>query len=77
MTETISKSKLKANMLAILRELEATGKELIVTDHGKPKLKIIPIRQKMTVQELFGDLQGQITYQEDINLPTLEEWEET
>lgn len=76
MTETISKSKLKANMLAIFRELEATGKELIVTDHGKPAVKIVPIKQKTTVEVLFSDLQGRITYHEDINLPTLEEWEE-
>ena len=75
MTDLISKSKLKAKMLAIFRELEASGEELIVTDHDKPVLKIVPIRQENTVAELFAGLQGQVTYLEDINQPTLPEWE--
>ena len=76
MTNTISKSKLKAKMLEIFRQLEANGSELIVTDHGKPVLKIIPINKKMTVSELFEPLQGRVTYHEDINTPTLTEWED-
>ena len=76
MTESISKSKLKSKMLAIFRELEAGSKELIVTDHGKPVLKIVPIKQEAMVAELFAGIQGQVTYLEDIDQPTLEEWEE-
>lgn len=73
---TISKSKLKATMLEVFRELEATGQELIVTEHGRPVLKIVPIRQKKTVLELFGHLQGRVVYHEDINTPTIDEWSE-
>jgi antitoxin (DNA-binding transcriptional repressor) of toxin-antitoxin stability system len=73
---TISKSKLKAKMLEVFRQLEASGEELIVTDQGKPVLKITPIRPKSTVAQVFGDLQGQITYREDINTPTASEWDE-
>ena len=76
MKETISKSKLKTKMLEIFRKLEANGNELIITDHGKPVLKIVPIKQKVTAPELFGDLQGRITYLEDVNQPTLIEWED-
>lgn len=76
MPETISKSKLKARMLEIFRELEASGEELIVTHHDKPVLKIIPIKQKKAVAELFGNVQGRITYLEDMDTPTLAEWED-
>ena len=76
MSGTISKSKLKAKMLEIFRMLEASGEELIVTDRDKPVLKIVPIKQKTTVAELFGDFQGRTTYLEDINQPTLIEWED-
>jgi len=76
MTSTISKSKLKAKMLEIFRHLESSGDELIVTDHDKPVLKITPIHQKATISALFGDVQGKVTYLEDINTPTLQEWEE-
>ncbi len=76
MTDTISKSKLKSRMLEVFRELEASGKELIVTDRDRPVLKIIPINNKATVADLFGDVQGRLVYHEDINIPTLAEWEE-
>ena len=33
---TISKTKLKANMLRVFREIEASGEELIVTDRNQP-----------------------------------------
>lgn len=74
MTATISKSKLKAKMLEIFREIEATGDELVVTDHGKPVLKIVPIRPKDSIETLFGDYQGQVVYKEDIDTPTIDEW---
>ena len=40
---TISKSKLKANMLRVFREIEASGEELIVTDRNRPVLRISPM----------------------------------
>jgi antitoxin (DNA-binding transcriptional repressor) of toxin-antitoxin stability system len=70
MPRSISKSRLKAKMLAIFRDLEASGNELIVTDHGKPVLKIMPVKQENTVAELFSGLQGKVSYAEDINQPT-------
>ncbi len=76
MTNTISKGKLKAKMLEIFRQLEESGDELIVTDRGKPVLKIIPIKKKATVEEIFGDIQGKVQYFEDINTPTLSEWDD-
>jgi antitoxin (DNA-binding transcriptional repressor) of toxin-antitoxin stability system len=76
MTNTISKNKLKARMLEIFRQLEASGEELVVTDRNKPVLKIIPIKEKGTVADLFGSYLGRVTYHEDINNPTLSEWNE-
>lgn len=74
--QTISKSKLKANMLQIFRELEAKGGEVIVTDHGKPVLRITPIEPENSVAELFAGLQGQVIFHEDPDTPTLLEWED-
>ncbi len=72
--QSISKSKLKANMLRIFRELESSGDELIVTDRSRPVLRIQPISKKKTVEEVFGAIQGGVIYHEDINLPTADEW---
>ena len=77
MAKTISKSKLKANMLEVFREVETSGNELIVTEHNRPVLLIVPIREKATVDDLFGSLQGKVIYVEDINSPTIDEWSET
>ena len=73
---TISKSKLKAHMLSIFREIEETGEEIIVTDNRQPVLKISPIKSGMTVEEAFGAYQGKVKYHEDINTPTEDEWSE-
>ncbi|MDE0029949.1 MAG: prevent-host-death protein [Deltaproteobacteria bacterium] len=73
---SISKSKLKANMLRVFREIEESGEELIVTDHNRPVLRIQPIARKRSVEEVFGTLQGKVIYYEDINTPTTDEWPE-
>ena len=71
---SISKSKLKANMLRIFRDIEETGEEWIVTDHNRPVLRIQPIAKKKTVEEVFGAIQDKVVYREDINAPTTDEW---
>lgn len=71
---TISKSKLKANMLRIFREIESSGEELIVTDRKRAVLRIQPIARKRAMEEVFGDVSGKVVYHEDVNTPTADEW---
>ncbi|MDJ0755933.1 MAG: type II toxin-antitoxin system Phd/YefM family antitoxin [Ardenticatenaceae bacterium] len=71
----ISKSKLKANMLEVFREIEASGEELIVTHHNRPVLRIVPIRQGRSIAEAFADLRGQAVFHEDPDTPTIDEWD--
>ncbi|MBI5639739.1 MAG: type II toxin-antitoxin system prevent-host-death family antitoxin [Nitrospirae bacterium] len=42
MSKTISKSRFKPRSLEMFRSVEQTGEELIITDHGRPVLKIVP-----------------------------------
>jgi antitoxin (DNA-binding transcriptional repressor) of toxin-antitoxin stability system len=72
----ISKSKLKAQMLQIFRQIEETGEEVIVTDNNRPVLRIQPIVKKRSVEEVFGPYRGKVIYHEDINTPTTDEWGE-
>jgi len=46
--DTVSKSKFKARALEYFREVERTGRPLIVTDHGRPVLKIVPYKEEPT-----------------------------
>ena len=76
MTRTISKSKLKANMLRIFREIEESGEELIVTDRNQPALVIRPIKGKRSVDEVFAAYRGKMRIlEEDVNSPTSADWE--
>jgi prevent-host-death family protein len=42
MEQSVSKSAFKAKALEYFREVESTGKKLVITDHGKPVLKVVP-----------------------------------
>jgi prevent-host-death family protein len=46
MQEQVSKSQFKAKALELLREVEATGKPVIVTDYGKPTIEVRKYRDK-------------------------------
>lgn len=42
MTRLLSKSKFKARALELLRRVERTGEELVITDRGRPVVKVVP-----------------------------------
>jgi len=42
---TISKSQFKARALAYFRDVERTGEPLVITDRGRPVLKLVPFEQ--------------------------------
>jgi prevent-host-death family protein len=41
----ISKSDLKPKLFSYLRKVSETGRALVITEHGKPVLKIVPISE--------------------------------
>ncbi|HXW53773.1 MAG TPA: prevent-host-death protein [Myxococcota bacterium] len=73
----VSKTVLKAKMFEYFREIEKTGEELIVAEHGRPVLKVSPIKAKQSVKDVFLGFSGHVTYGEDINTPTTNEWPKT
>jgi len=70
--KTISKSKL----LEFLRSVELEGEELVVTDRGKPVVKITRYDSAPSTDELFGKMRGKVKYFEDLTTPATEEWDE-
>ena len=73
--QQISKSKLKATMLQVFREIEASGETLVVTDHGKPVLKVEPIVRKKSIFEVFELYQDSWSLPDSILEPVWDEWE--
>lgn len=73
---TISKSKLKAHMLQVFRQIEQSGEEVIVTDNNRPVLRIQPIVRKPDVDEVFASYRGKVVIHEPLDTPTTDEWDE-
>ncbi len=55
---SVSKSKFKPQVLEYLRQVQSTGKELIITDRGRPVLKIVRYAEKPT--DLLKMLRGTV-----------------
>jgi prevent-host-death family protein len=70
----ISKSKFKPRALEYFREVERTGKVLVITDRGKPVLKIVPYSRDP--HEALKELRGSVIRYEYPTLPVgLNDWE--
>ncbi len=74
--KTVSKSKLKAKLLEFLRQVESEGEDIIVTDRGKPVVKISQYAKTPSTEELFREMRGKIQYFEDLTFVTTDEWGE-
>ena len=74
MEEMISKSQFKPHALKYFREVEKTGQEIIITDRGKPVLKIIPYTENP--EEALKALRDTVVKYSDPTEPVgLEDWE--
>jgi prevent-host-death family protein len=74
MDNVISKSKFKPNALKYFRHVEETGEELIITDHGKPAIRIVPFSEDPL--EGLKALRNSVIKYEDPTAPVgLEDWD--
>ncbi|MBC8318213.1 MAG: type II toxin-antitoxin system Phd/YefM family antitoxin [Desulfobulbaceae bacterium] len=74
MEKSISKSKFKPQALKYFRQVQQTGQPLIITDHTKPVLKIIPYREDP--MDAVKELRNSILRYEDPMEPVAEnDWD--
>jgi prevent-host-death family protein len=64
----------KANCLAVMDEVQAKRETVVITKHGRPVAKLIPIESQG--DDIFGFLRGKVTITGDIVSPALtpREW---
>ena len=64
----------KANCLAVMDEVQAKREAVVITKHGKPVAKLVPVPRD--VDELSGFLAGKVQIAGDVVSPVLElaEW---
>jgi prevent-host-death family protein len=74
MEEMISKSQFKPRALQYFREVEKTGQELIISDRGKPVLKIVPYTENHE-QALKALRDTVVKYDGPTEPVGLEDWE--
>ncbi len=74
MTIQVSKSQFKAKALELMRQVEASGEPLVITDHGRPALELKPIARKG--RDPFERLKGSLLFYDRPFDPVDEdEWE--
>ena len=74
MEEIISKSQFKPRALQYFREIEKTGKTLVISDRGKPVLKIVPYAEDP--EEALKVLRDtDIKYEDPTEPVGLEDWD--
>jgi prevent-host-death family protein len=74
MAHRISKSQFKPQALKYFRDVQKTGRELVITERGEPVLKIVPYRPEP--QAALEELRGSVVRYDDPTEPVgLEDWE--
>jgi len=72
--EQTSKSEFKAKALEFFRQVESSGRSLIVTDHGKPSIEIRPYRA--ADRSPLETLRGSVTeYIDPLEPVAMDAWE--
>ena len=72
MATTIPAGEFKANCLKLLDQVAEKREPLIITKHGKPVAKVVPISGQ---EDFIGSMRGSVLYMGDIISPIDVEWE--
>ena len=74
MARKASKSQFKSRALEYFRQVEQSGEPLIITDHGRPVLKVIPY--SVEPSDVLNALRNSVRkYDRPMDPVGLEDWE--
>lgn len=74
MSEIVSKSQFKPRALEYFRKVEEQGRELIITDHNQPVIKIIPYHEQP--QQVLRELRNSVRrYEQPLDPVAENDWE--
>ena len=74
MVRRVSKSQFKPRTLEYFRQVEQSGEALIITDHGRPVLKVIPYSAEPS--DVLNALRNSVRkYDRPMDPVGLEDWE--
>jgi prevent-host-death family protein len=64
----------KSQCLKLMDQVQQTREEIVITKHGKPVAKLVPI-QEAHADSIIGFMKGSVQVTGDIIAPLDEEWE--
>ncbi len=70
----IAAGQFKAQCLQLMDQVQQSREEIVITKHGKPVAKLVPIAESAT-QSIFGYLRGTVEVVGDIVSPIEEDWQ--
>ena len=71
---SVPKNVLNGNALEYVQRVADTGEELVITDNGRPVVKVVPVHARESAADLFADVRGRILYHDDVLAPTTDAW---
>ncbi len=77
--KTMPAGKFKAQCLAVIDEVHERGEEVVITKHGKPMARLVPLEKtKETLDDIFGFMRGRMKIVGDIVSPIIpaEDWDD-
>lgn len=72
--QTIAAGEFKTHCLRLMDHVAEQHSELIITKHGKPVAKLVPVDDE--APDSWGALRGSVTYHDDIVAPDHDSWDE-
>ncbi len=72
---TVPAGEFKAKCLALMDEVESTGKEIVITKHNRPVARLAPVHPATVIRPLFGRSRGRIRIVGDMIAPIGPDWD--
>lgn len=71
----VAAGQFKAQCLNLMDQVQQTKEEIVITKHGKPVAKLVPIEETTTSQSIVGFMKGSVQVVGDIVSAVDEDWE--
>jgi prevent-host-death family protein len=71
----VAAGQFKAQCLKLMDQVQQTREEVVITKHGKPVAKLVPINETTTSQSIVGFMKGSVQVVGDIISPVDDVWE--
>ena len=73
----IAAGQFKAQCLKLMDEVQQTHEEVIITKHGKPVAKLVPIEPENQKDSIIGWMENTVQINGDIIGPFYQVWEDS